>query len=509
MNSCWQTLGLPEGAGAGDIRRAYASLIRVHRPDGDPQAFSAIREAYEEALAWTRYAQWEKEAEAAEEGEEEEEESSPGAAVDVVQDQAAAAEPAVATVLAPAILAPASPPESGPLRSTADEARERAVQVVNAGAGEGRLLLQENARWIGSQDIDAQLDYEAALISGFATHPAPDLAVLLDTALAQRWEERFDDLVQIAGYHWAEELRVRTELARQAVYAASFSSNAWVRRLFRSPPRGWVGLRPDMEAAEAFAAHWQELQDASSLEPDAAAMKQDSLRRMRVFAIPSTDLLLGAMVGLAQWARLIDGPLALVLPACWFVGIVALCAANRRLLEIALYRKVAARLVPENFFWTVGMALAAAVMTGIGVGLMDAVPLAAKIAGGVFIAVGAFWMAVLWARFFWNVLAGAERVLLFPWTVSRQASDSYLFSQALAGRLPLDSRPSLRLRFETFRDAWAEASKRSRERRRVEAEQKAERKRMGIQGPSFLRQYWVQILVMTLIIVINVAKLFR
>lgn len=505
MNSCWQTLGLPEGAGAGDIRRAYASLIRVHRPDGEPQAFSAIREAYEEALAWTRYAQWEKEAEAVDEGEG----SSPEAGVEAAQGDAPAPEPAVATVFAPAIPAPASVPEPAPLGSTADEARERAVRVVNAGADEGRSLLQENARWIGSQDIDAQLDYEASLISGFATHPAPDFTVLLDAALAHRWEERFDDLVQIAGYYWAEELRVRTELARQAVYAASFSSNAWVRRLFQSPPRGWVGLRSDMEAAEAFAAHWQELQDASSLEPDAGAMKKNSLRRMRVFAVPSTDLLLGAVAALVQWASLIDGPLALVLPACWFVGIVGLCAANRRLLEIALYRKVAARLVPENFFWTVGMALAAAVLTGIGVGLADAVPPAAKIAGGVFIAAGSFWMAVLCARFFWSVLAGAERVLLFPWTVSRQASDSYLFSQALAGRFPLGSRPPLRLRFETFRDAWAEASKRSRERRRIEAEQKAERKRMGIQEPSLLRQYWVQILVMTLIIVINVAKLFK
>ncbi|MET1078628.1 MAG: J domain-containing protein [Pseudomonas sp.] len=51
--SHWTTvLGLGEAADERSIKRSYAKLLKVHRPDEDPQGFQRLREAYEAALAF-------------------------------------------------------------------------------------------------------------------------------------------------------------------------------------------------------------------------------------------------------------------------------------------------------------------------------------------------------------------------------------------------------------------------------------------------------------------------
>lgn len=47
----FHALGLPHAASSREIRRAYARLLKTIRPDEDPQAFQALHEAYEHALA--------------------------------------------------------------------------------------------------------------------------------------------------------------------------------------------------------------------------------------------------------------------------------------------------------------------------------------------------------------------------------------------------------------------------------------------------------------------------
>lgn len=50
--TCWTVLGLPEDADKRSIKRQYASLLKQHRPDEDPEGFQRLREAYEQALEW-------------------------------------------------------------------------------------------------------------------------------------------------------------------------------------------------------------------------------------------------------------------------------------------------------------------------------------------------------------------------------------------------------------------------------------------------------------------------
>ncbi|MHC8388428.1 J domain-containing protein [Pseudomonas sp. MDT2-39-1] len=52
---CWSVLELPEDADARTIKRSYARLLKIFRPDEDPEGFQRLREAYEQALG---VAQW-------------------------------------------------------------------------------------------------------------------------------------------------------------------------------------------------------------------------------------------------------------------------------------------------------------------------------------------------------------------------------------------------------------------------------------------------------------------
>lgn len=55
-DGCWQTLGCPPDSDARAIKRAYLARLKTIRPDQDIAGFQALREAYEQALAWAREA---------------------------------------------------------------------------------------------------------------------------------------------------------------------------------------------------------------------------------------------------------------------------------------------------------------------------------------------------------------------------------------------------------------------------------------------------------------------
>jgi hypothetical protein len=52
----WSVLGLSPQAGESDIKKAYARLLRLNRPDEDPEGFQALVEARDMAMAYARRA---------------------------------------------------------------------------------------------------------------------------------------------------------------------------------------------------------------------------------------------------------------------------------------------------------------------------------------------------------------------------------------------------------------------------------------------------------------------
>ncbi|MDG1642809.1 J domain-containing protein [Klebsiella huaxiensis] len=50
--TCWEILGLEPGAESREIKRRFAQLVKVNRPEDDPQAYQRLRNAYEAALNW-------------------------------------------------------------------------------------------------------------------------------------------------------------------------------------------------------------------------------------------------------------------------------------------------------------------------------------------------------------------------------------------------------------------------------------------------------------------------
>lgn len=52
--NCWVILGLRADADEREIKRSYAALLKVHRPDEELEAFQRLRGAYEQALAIAR-----------------------------------------------------------------------------------------------------------------------------------------------------------------------------------------------------------------------------------------------------------------------------------------------------------------------------------------------------------------------------------------------------------------------------------------------------------------------
>ena len=47
-NDPWTVLGVDADASPADVRSAYLDMVRKHPPDGDPEMFERIRDAYEQ-----------------------------------------------------------------------------------------------------------------------------------------------------------------------------------------------------------------------------------------------------------------------------------------------------------------------------------------------------------------------------------------------------------------------------------------------------------------------------
>lgn len=157
MSSPWRILGLAPGSSVDDVRRAYARLLRQHRPDQDPVGFRRLRDAYEFVLrlAEAGIRGDEAEYEAEEEGDEDargQQSSEPPADGAAGAGQADRPRGSAPTWL---VTPEEAPPRPRPLAGPLGAALERARASGRAGA-EARIL-QILARQLGARPGEFEL----------------------------------------------------------------------------------------------------------------------------------------------------------------------------------------------------------------------------------------------------------------------------------------------------------------------------------------------------------------
>lgn len=224
---CWEILGLEADADLRSIKRRYAQLLKIHRPDEDPQGFQRLREAYEHALQVCE-----------EEGEGRERPFVPlkveaPESADVPVPEAPHPEPVVLPVVAQPPVFPESAPEEVAWSLDAlEQALAEAESVERRGVFEQALLTQclraddQEARPVVRWALQ-RLDWFApeqcahlsqaplqALANRLCKWGLEELHALLAGDQAQAFLERLDELLQ---EHWLQAVDRRAEFQQRLV----------------------------------------------------------------------------------------------------------------------------------------------------------------------------------------------------------------------------------------------------------------------------------------------------
>lgn len=200
----WQLLELTPDADERSIKRAYARLLKVHRPDEDPAAFQRLREAYEASLAEARWR-----------AQDDEEALARALAEHELEEQSAAQ----AAPLSPAdheqTLFAASPPQPS-------------LAVMQQWLAEGKepQVLEALGHWLVSDwllPFERRQQFEQQVLQWLESAPQWSLAFFERVCQAMGWDEilgelpceywRWDALIDRCERQAVEE-RVRADLAR-------------------------------------------------------------------------------------------------------------------------------------------------------------------------------------------------------------------------------------------------------------------------------------------------------
>jgi hypothetical protein len=277
VSDIWALLGIAPTTDERSIKKAYATQVRVYRPDTHPQEFSQLRQAYELALR-LRHAEPVHDAEPAAEAPPE---SAPQPAETVASEPAAqpAAAPSEAYVM---------------LDGLAQCYREQ-------GEVEAVTLMHAQIASLSSKTIDTRLDYEGMLLSSLLNHTQPPLLITFEAARQFQWASHMHDVEQQVGSYGARRLTVLLELSNRAVFAKRFSSNRWINRLFEANPHlPRIGFLPHITLAKTTAQQWSDV----CWESGFAELKHQINTHVAVRLdklIYSTDILFACIVGFCIW----------------------------------------------------------------------------------------------------------------------------------------------------------------------------------------------------------------
>jgi hypothetical protein len=284
VSDIWALLGIAPTTDERSIKKAYATQVRVYRPDTHPQEFSQLRQAYELALH-LRHAEPVHEAEPAAEAPPE---SAPQPAETVASEQAAqpAAAPSEAYVM---------------LDSLAQCYREQ-------GEVEATTLMHAQIASLSSKTIDTRLDYEGMLLSSLLNHTQPPLLITFEAARQFQWASHMHDVEQQVGSYGARRLTVLLELSNRAVFSKRFSSNRWINRLFEANPHlPRIGFLPDVKEAQQTGMAWLAWCDEAQLPELKQQLNTTTMDRIDKLIL-TTDVWLALLVGWLFWIVFRDTP---------------------------------------------------------------------------------------------------------------------------------------------------------------------------------------------------------
>ncbi|EKK3999618.1 hypothetical protein PNF38_000174 [Cronobacter sakazakii] len=266
-----EILGLEPGADERAIKRAYARLLKVCRPDDDPQGFQQLRDAYETALEQARRGVADGDDDAFGDDDEHDDDNDMAAvAPDAYRqiDDPPQAQPVNEPEPAPAESAPAPPaPLYTPPRTTA----------LLDGLNEENL----NARWLEARAMGESREFEEAVLTRCLWHLAPDEYAFVAQAQARfEWltpgqrvvtdESQQNRLRHVLLTPYAEEMRAALEEGNDARYLAclrALANSPWLQsydgqRQLQRLALSLLDAQPEW-SPERFAAlcrlfHWDE-----------------------------------------------------------------------------------------------------------------------------------------------------------------------------------------------------------------------------------------------------------
>ncbi|EOE5504972.1 hypothetical protein ACKJUJ_000290 [Cronobacter sakazakii] len=266
-----EILGLEPGADERAIKRAYARLLKVCRPDDDPQGFQQLRDAYETALEQARRGVADGDDDAFGDDDEHDDDNDMAAvAPDAYRqiDDPPQAQPVNEPEPAPAESAPAPPaPLYTPPRTTA----------LLDGLNEENL----NARWLEARAMGESREFEEAVLTRCLWHLAPDeYAFVAQAQACFEWltpgqrvatdESQQNRLRHVLLTPYAEEMRAALEEGNDARYLAclrALANSPWLQsydgqRQLQRLALSLLDAQPEW-SPERFAAlcrlfHWDE-----------------------------------------------------------------------------------------------------------------------------------------------------------------------------------------------------------------------------------------------------------
>jgi hypothetical protein len=317
----FRELGLQWDADEGDIRRAYAALIKQFRPDSHPAEFARIREAYETAMRICRMRREYAEEESPNPHEAQQDE--PGACDPQPQEQGGQA-PAHSDVRTVRVVLDA-PDSLNPDALVAEKIRELDAQVAAGDEARSLQALHEQWQAISAFSLDVQMDYAHALREWVIYSGRAPMRLILEAASRFGWHAQQREVELLYGRDGVHRLEMLLELADH--YAAAGENRSPYLLIDdsygRLPPL--IASHYGIDWAKMQVSQWRAACDRAEI-PELAKRLRFALPRsvqvfwvdvfLALFVATVTWFVVGPSPGWRGWAVLVLlSPAVLVAPA--------------------------------------------------------------------------------------------------------------------------------------------------------------------------------------------------